>query len=69
VGRDVEISSNVVLLEAFNQYWDVKKLPLQVTVSEPPCTQIVSCVDEVDTVVSLSMVLPTQASQAENVPT
>ncbi len=61
-----------MLLEAFNQYWDVKKLPLQVTVSEDimPCTQIVFCVDdEADTMVPLSMVLPTQASQADNVPT
>ncbi|EEE53051.1 hypothetical protein OsJ_35784 [Oryza sativa Japonica Group] len=31
VGRDVEICYDVVLLEAFNQYWDVRKLPLQVT--------------------------------------
>ena len=72
VGRDVEISSDAVLLEAFNQYWDVRKLPLQVTVSEDimPCTQIVFCVDdEADTMVPLSMVLPTQASQADNVPT
>jgi hypothetical protein len=68
VGRDVEICYDVVLLEAFNQYWDVRKLPLQVTVSEP-CSQTVSCVDEAETVVPLSMVLPTQASQADNVPT
>ncbi|EEE69430.1 hypothetical protein OsJ_28815 [Oryza sativa Japonica Group] len=57
--------------EALNQYWDVRKLTVQVTVSEGgmPCTQIVSCVEEASTVVPLSVILPTQESQAKNVPT
>lgn len=47
--RYTQIASDDALLDAFEQYWDIKKLPITVTVSEdcePPLSTAASCVEQ-----------------------